>query len=236
MTRPTRAFAMVELLVVIAIVAVLGSMLLPALSKSRNTAYSLLCASSQRQIGIADQAYRNDWKFWFVPSVDHVELLAAYTGTDREYYKQRSGSFIANYRYYRNAHPFKCPLVRPGETYFINGGAKIVSNVNGITDYSIATTLHHPSLSAATDWKRDSELIHTPSTVLNFADALTSYRLDYSTFSVEFRHYNDVSANLLYVDGHSASVTYPGLSPTSFNRGANNTSTTTWAQSTYFWF
>ncbi len=237
MIRQLRAFTLVELLVVISIVAVLLTVLLPALSKSRNAAYTLLCASSQRQIGIADQAYRIDWKSWFVPSTDHVRLLAQYTQTDSEYYKQRSGTSIANYRYYRYAHPFKCPLVRPGEPYFVNGGAKIVSNVDGITDYSIATSIHHPSISAATNWLRDSQLVHSPSTVMNFADAASgAYRLDYSTFSVEFRHYEDVAANLLYVDGHSATATYPGLSPTSFNRGANNTNTGTWAQSTYFWF
>jgi prepilin-type N-terminal cleavage/methylation domain-containing protein/prepilin-type processing-associated H-X9-DG protein len=237
MIRQFRAFTLVELLVVISIVAVLLTLLLPALGKSRNAAYTILCASSQRQIGIADQGYRTDWKLWFVPSTDHVRLLAEYTQTDSEYYKQRSGTSIANYRYYRNAHPFKCPLVRPGEPYFVNGGAKIVSNVDGITDYSIATTIHHPSISAATNWIRDALLVHSPSTVLNFTDAASgAYRLDYSTFSTEFRHNNDTAINLLYVDGHSATVTYPGQSPTTFNRGANNTTTVTWAQSTYFWY
>lgn len=236
MYRSCRAFSLVELLVVIAVVAALLAVLLPAINKSRDTAYALQCKASQRQIGIADEAYRVDWRRWFVPSTDHVELLAAYTQTDREYYKQRSGTNIANYRYYKNAHPFKCPLVRPGEPYFSNGGAKIVSNVNGVTDFSLNTTIHHTSPSAATGWLRDVQLVHAPSEVLNFADASTAYRIDYSTFGVEFRHYGGVSLNILYVDGHAATVTYPGLSPQSFNRGSNNTNSLTWAQSSYYWY
>lgn len=147
MSQQNEAFTLVERLVVIAIIGVLVSILIPALNKSRDVAYSFQCAASQRQIGIADETYRNDWKRWFVPSTDYVRLLADYTGTPRDNYKQRSGLGIANYSFYRHAHPFKCPLIRPGNTYFVNGGAKIVSNVDGITDFSIATSLHHPSVS-----------------------------------------------------------------------------------------
>lgn len=48
---------MVELLVVIGIIAVLISMLIPTLSKARESAKTILCASQLRQIGQAIYAY-----------------------------------------------------------------------------------------------------------------------------------------------------------------------------------
>src|SRR6266404_4829187 len=45
-------FSLVELLVVVAIVAVLASLLLPALSKAKQKAHSAVCQSNQRQIAL----------------------------------------------------------------------------------------------------------------------------------------------------------------------------------------
>lgn len=53
-------FTLVELLVVVAVIALLMGMLLPALSKSRGAARSVVCMSNQRQIGIGVATFRHD--------------------------------------------------------------------------------------------------------------------------------------------------------------------------------
>ncbi len=63
--RRARAFTLIELLVVVAIIALLISILLPSLSKARESAKSVKCLSNLRQIGIAMQNYAEETNGWF---------------------------------------------------------------------------------------------------------------------------------------------------------------------------
>jgi prepilin-type N-terminal cleavage/methylation domain-containing protein len=55
-----RRFTLIELLVVIAIIAILASMLLPSLSRSRTTARRVLCLSQLKQVGLASHEYATE--------------------------------------------------------------------------------------------------------------------------------------------------------------------------------
>jgi prepilin-type processing-associated H-X9-DG protein/prepilin-type N-terminal cleavage/methylation domain-containing protein len=66
-SAPSSGFTLVELLVVIGIIALLISVLLPALNKARESARMVQCQSNIRQFFMADSFYMNRWKGWHLP-------------------------------------------------------------------------------------------------------------------------------------------------------------------------
>jgi prepilin-type N-terminal cleavage/methylation domain-containing protein/prepilin-type processing-associated H-X9-DG protein len=111
----SRAFTLVELLVVIAIIAILASLLLPALGRGKAQAYNAACVNNLRQLGIATRLYADDHQER-LPSAEILptqpidpqnplpricDLLATYVG--------RVGGTNTN-----SSTVFKCPLDKTG--------------------------------------------------------------------------------------------------------------------------
>jgi prepilin-type N-terminal cleavage/methylation domain-containing protein len=80
-SRTTRGFTLIELLVVVAIIALLVSILMPALSKARLLAKRTACASNLRSIGLAAAFYQSDYEDKVPISVTSGEVTSSYGKT-----------------------------------------------------------------------------------------------------------------------------------------------------------
>lgn len=204
-----KVFTLIELLIVIAIIAILGSLLLPALSKAKETTRTIYCANLLNQMGKVSMFYASDSNEW-TPAGGPVPFFWSYQ--IRPYYNlpELTSSFYPP--------KYICPNATLALEHTTPGAAFPQDYRNIENSYGF-NLMDLPD--SASGLYRGIKLskIARPSNKLEFLDGVTrgltfscanrnSYYAVYgevSTYNMTaYRHIK--KANAVFYDGHTASL------------------------------
>jgi len=149
----TRGFTLVELMVVIGIVALLISLLLPALRRAREAAITVQCSARMRQLTTATFMYVNDNRGYLPPIVEGYKKFPGNSGDWAGPYSMfpaGTTSYLAKYlgngkgavNVLTSGQLFRCPSFDPTDDHLVNWG-------NSYRYNAILGGLDKPKLQAA---------------------------------------------------------------------------------------
>lgn len=136
MNRRRNGFTLIELLVVISIIALLISMLLPALTAARGSAASITCQSQLRSVGQASHMYAAEWQGYFpaanMYNTPPINVAPHIGGTDLFWPRTDLQRFLGVHgRSLKDKNPLVCPTYTGVTVHKAGGNYNLTYTYNG---------------------------------------------------------------------------------------------------------